>query len=338
MLNHVVIEAIAYELAPLRITSIDIEAQLKGLLDRLGIPLGQLEALTGIRERRFWAPGVKTSDAATLAARKIFGLVDIDPKEVGCLINTSVSKDYVEPAVACFVHRNLNLAPHCLNFDIGNACLAFLNAIDLVSMMIESGKIRYGLVVAGENSRDVVEATVRRLQAPTATLQTFRDSIATLTLGSGAVAMLLCHKNVSRSGHPIQGSVSLAATQHNQLCLGQWDEMKTDAVNLLKAGAELAKQTWHLASQTLAGWADETIDLYAPHQVSTRNTMAITKALDITSNKVHLTLYTQGNTGPVAMPMTLAMAAEEGRLQSGNHVAMIGIGSGLNCSMMSVTW
>ena len=65
---------------------------------------------------------------------------------------------------------------------------------------------------------------------------------------------------------------------------------------------------------------------------------ALNKRLGLTPEKAHLNFYTQGNIGPAALPITLAMAEEEGRMGSGNHVALMGIGSGLNCTMMSVTW
>ena len=115
MPSNTVIEAVAYELPPHRITSESIEQQIAGTLNRLAIPLGNLERLTGIQERRFWDPGVMPSDVATLAARKVMDIAGIDPQAVGCIINTSVSKDYIEPSVACLVHGNLKLSPRCRN-------------------------------------------------------------------------------------------------------------------------------------------------------------------------------------------------------------------------------
>jgi len=338
LFRNVVIQGLAYELAPHRISSAVIEEQIASTMARLGMQPGLLEGLTGIRERRFWDPGVMPSDVATLAARKLIDQTGINPGQIGCLINSSVSKDYIEPSVACLVHGNLGLSPYCINYDISNACLGFLDAMISIGLMIEAGLIRYGMVVDGESSREVNEATIKRLQEADVSADTFRDNFATLTLGSGAVAMLLCHKNVARSGHLLNGAVSLAATQHNRLCFGQRDFMQTQPTALMTAGVKLAGDTWRLAHQTLPNWSDATIDLYAPHQVSTRNMEALNKALGITPAKLHLNLYTQGNIGPAALPITLAMANDAGRLDPGHHVALMGIGSGLNCSMMSVTW
>ena len=334
----IAIEAVAYELAPHRISSSALEERIAATLERLGLPRGQFEQLTGIRERRFWDAETTPSEVATRAARKVIMEADIDPGDIGCLINTSVCKDYIEPSVACLVHGNLNLSPQCLNYDIANACLGFLNAIDSVGMMIEKGLIKYGLVVDGESSREVVESTLLRLRSPDTTLEDFRDQFATLTLGSGAVAMLLCHRDHARSGHIINGSVSRAATRYNRLCYGQKDYMKTDSTALLLAGVELAGATWKQAIGILPRWDNTTIDHYIPHQVSTRNMEALCKALKLDFDKAFLNVQTQGNIGPAALPITLGMALDAGRLKPGDHVALMGIGSGLNCTMMSLTW
>ncbi|MBW1840736.1 MAG: 3-oxoacyl-ACP synthase III [Deltaproteobacteria bacterium] len=336
--GNVTIETVTYELAPHRVTSAALEAQISKTMGRLGKPSGLIEGLTGIRERRFWDPGVMPSEVATRAAQKVIEKSGIDPQEIGCVINTSVCKDYIEPSVASLIHGNLKLSPSCVNYDIGNACLGFLDAIITMILMIDAGMIRYGLVVDGEGSREVVEATIDRLKSDNVTEEIFRENFATLTLGSGAVAMLLCHKDISRSGHLINGSVTRAATQHSRLCLGQKDHMIADAHGVLAHGVTLAHATWQLAGQTLENWKDETIDLYVPHQVSARNMEALNKTLGLTPEKSHLNFHTQGNIGPAALPITLAMAEEEGRTQTGNHVALMGIGSGLNCTMMSVTW
>lgn len=338
LFKHVAIESLEYELAPHRVTSDYLEDQIAATMQRLGVPRGRLEDLSGIRERRFWDHGTRPSDVATIAARKAIESAAIDPQEIGCLINTSVCQDYLEPSTACFVHRNLGLAATCVNYDLRNACLGFLNGMVHVAMLIEAGVIKYGLIVNGEGSQDAVMATIRRLQSSETTTQEFRDNFATLTLGSGAAAMVLAHRNVSQSGHTINGVATMAATEHNDLCVGQPDYMKTDASALLVAGVRLAAQTWQRAAEIMPDWNDDKIALYATHQVGSRHTAACAEALGVRLDKFYLNFPFLGNIGPAALPITLAMAAENGRIKAGDHVGLIGIGSGLNCSMMSVTW
>ncbi|BBO70550.1 3-oxoacyl-ACP synthase III [Desulfosarcina alkanivorans] len=336
--NNVAIEAVECVLPATVITSAEIEAQLSGPMQRMGIKPGLIEGLTGIRERRFWDAGQQASDVATLAAEKVLEKTGIPREAIGCLISTSVSKDYIEPSVASLVHGNLGLADHCINYDMGNACLGFVNGMASVGMMIDAGLIDYGLIVDGENSREVVEATIQRLQKPDAGPESFRDQFATLTLGSGAVAMILCRRDLATSGHRANGAVTRAATRHCRLCLGQRDRMTADASKVLIFGVELAKKTWDLATSTLNRWSDAEIDAYMPHQVSQRNMDVLNEKLGLTPEKHHLNFPTLGNIGPAAVPITLSQAAESGRLHPGHHVALMGIGSGLNCSMMSLTW
>ena len=338
MSGNVAIESVAHEVPPHRITSASLEEQMSETMSRIGVPQGQLEGLTGIRERLFWDPGVMPSEVATMAARKAIDAADIDADKIGCIINTSVSRDYLEPSVACLIHDNLKLSPNCINYDVTNACLGFLNALDIMTLMIEAGQIEYGLIVDGEGAREVIEATVKRLQGPEVTMQMYLEQFATLTLGSGAVAMVVCHKDKSRSGHVVNRGVNLAATQYSRLCRGQHDYMVTDAKVLLIAGVKVAATTWKLACETLDNWSDDTIDAYIPHQVSQANMNALNKTLGLTPSKSYLTFPTRGNVGPAALPITLAMADEAGHIKAGDHVALMGIGSGLNCAMVSVTW
>jgi acyl-CoA:acyl-CoA alkyltransferase len=248
LLENVIIETVAYELPPHRVTSAELEEQVAPTMDRLGVPRGRLEELAGIRERRFWDAGTTPSAAGVRAARAAIDQAGIDPSEIGCLINASVLKDFVEPATSCFLHDALKLAPTCINYDVSNACLGFVTGIMNVGLMIETGLIRYGMVVSGENARDIVEATIRRLQAPDVDMQTFRDNFATLTVGSSSVAVILCHADASRSGagHTVNGFVTRAATQYNRLCVADHSHtyMKTDASALLTAGVAIAKAAW----------------------------------------------------------------------------------------------
>ena len=135
--KHVAIQSVAAVDAPQRVTSAWIEDQLAPAASRLGLASGTIRMLTGVLARRMWAEGVMPSDAATLAAEQALALADVPRDRIGIVINTSVCKDYLEPSVASTVHGNLGLSPACLNFDVGNACLAFLNGMELVAALIE---------------------------------------------------------------------------------------------------------------------------------------------------------------------------------------------------------
>jgi 3-oxoacyl-[acyl-carrier-protein] synthase III len=236
--DNVSILSVAHIDAPHRIPSEDLEARLAPVLERLGMRPDLLRDLSGIVARRFWDEGVMPSDMATKAAEIALESVGLERSKLGVLINTSVCRDYVEPSTACIVHGNLELPSTCMNFDLGNACLAFVNGMDMVGNMIERGQIDYGIVVDAESSRFVTEKTLELLTRPDIDELTFRGSFATLTLGSGAAAMVLCRSDLAPDGHRFLGGVNRAATQHCRLCYGQVDHMVTDTRQLLVAGLE----------------------------------------------------------------------------------------------------
>jgi len=335
--KNVVIQSLSAVDPPIRVTSIEIEKQLKATFERLGIRDNLLEEVSGIGARRFWEDGTLPSDAATLAAEKVLDDAGIDRGKIGVIINTSVCRDHLEPSTACIVHGNLGLAEHCLNFDVGNACLAFLNGMDIASRMIERTEIDYALIVDGESSRPITEATIERLLKPDVDAEQFRAEFASLTLGSGAAAMILARKELAPQGHPYLGSVSRSATEFNKLCQGQMDRMVTDTRILLSEGLKLASKTF-LAAKIAFGWVASELDQFIIHQVSKVHTDSLVKLLGLDPQKVHAIYPEMGNIGPASVPIVLAKAAELGRIKRGDRVALLGIGSGLNCSMAEIIW
>lgn len=323
--------------APHRVTSAEIEEKIAPSMKRFDIQKGLLENLTGIVARRFWDEGMQPSQAATMAGRKAIEACGVDKKKIGVLINTSVCKDYIEPSVACLVHGNLGLSADCMNFDVGNACLAFLNGMQIIANMIERRQVDYGMVVDGEGSRMVTEKTILRVLAEEKNPQVFRNNFATFTLGSGAVAMVLARKDLAPGKPTLRGGITLAATEHNRLCIGQPDEMITDAKALLVAGIDLAAKTLDKANKAI-GWNFHNLDQYILHQVSKVNTEKLCQKLKMDQKRVFTIFEEFGNIGPAALPITLVKAVEAGRVKAGNKIALMGIGSGLNCSMMEVNW
>jgi len=336
--DNLAIESVTYELPPRWVTSTELEKRLTSAIARLKLPTKPIELLTGIVRRRFWEPGTQVHHVATRVAQRALDASGVRPDQIGVLINTSVCKDYLEPSMASLVHGDLGLSSECRNFDVANACLGFLNGIEIAGKMIDAGLVDYAMIVDGESSEAIVESTIKRLLRLDITAKEFWENFATLTLGSVAVAMVLSRAELSKTTHRVNGSVSLADTSQNRLCLGTTERMVTQSTRLLKAGIDLAQKTWDVAAATIPKWSDNAIGQYICHQVGSSHFQALTEALDIDKKKCYLTFPEHGNVGPAAVPLTLALAQENGRVQPGDHVALMGIGSGLNVTMMSVTW
>jgi len=337
LFQHVSIAGLAHVDAPRRLSSDDINARLKPTMDRLGIRTDVLQDIAGIYARRLWDDGVQASDAATLAAEKALADSGVPREKIGLLVNTSVSRDFLEPSTASIVAGNLGLGENCQNFDVANACLAFLNGMDIASRMIERGEIEYALVVDGETANLAYEKTLERMTAPGVTEEQFRQELATLTLGCGAAAMVLSRSELTPDAPRYKGGVTRAATQWNTLCRGNLDRMVTDTRMLLIEGLKLAQATFAAARQAL-GWVVDELDEFVIHQVSQVHTQAFIKAFGIDPQKVMTIFHEHGNIGPASVPIVLSKLKEMGRLKKGKRVALLGIGSGLNCSMAEVEW
>jgi acyl-CoA:acyl-CoA alkyltransferase len=319
--------------APVIVTSAQFDEQLMDTYRRVRLAPGMLESLAGISERRWWPTDVSFADAAAMAGAKAIAEAGIDPASIGLLVDTSVCRDHLEPSAAVDVHEQLGLSTSCLNFDLANACLGFLNGMQLAATMIDSGQIEYALIVDGEGSRRPQEATIARLQGPDTTKADILDNFATLTLGSGSAAMVLGRASTHPEGHRFVGGVSRAATQYNRLCVGDLDRMTTDSRGLLDAAVELAIDTWTEAA-TEFDWAD--LDSYVIHQVSKVHTAAITTSLGIDPERTPVIFPTRGNVGPASIPFTLALHASD--FEPGHRIACMGIGSGLNAAVIEIAW
>jgi 3-oxoacyl-[acyl-carrier-protein] synthase-3 len=335
--KNVSVLSVAHVDAPHRVSSEEIEQQLAPTMERLGIRPNLLRELSGIEERRMWDQGVMPSAVAAQAGEIAVQKAGIDRSEIGILINTSVCRDYLEPSTACIAHSELGLSETCMNFDLGNACLGFVNGMDMVGSMIERGEIDYGILVNGETSRQITESTVELLQSEDIDEATFRENFASLTLGSGAAAMVLGRSDREPEGHPFTGSVNLAATQHCRLCAGNIDHMVTKTKELLMAGMELAVRTWGRAADVL-GWTVDAVDHFVIHQVSKVHTEQFAGVLGIDLEKVFRLYPNFGNIGPASVPIALSKLEDTGVLKRGERVAILGIGSGINCTMAELIW
>ncbi len=216
--TNVHMESIGYELPPMVVTSGDLEARLAPMYDKLHIAPGQLEALTGISERRWWEEGHMLSDGAATAARKAIEQSNVEAKYIETLIYSGVCRENFEPATACAVAAQLGVSPDANVYDISNACLGVLNGIIDIANRIELKQIRAGMVVSCETSREIIEIMINRMLEEK-TMDMFTKSLATMTGGSGAAAVLLTDGSFENSNsHRLLGGVTKAAPEHHKLC------------------------------------------------------------------------------------------------------------------------
>ena len=339
------IESFGYEVPPNVVTSDDLEQRLTPVYDVLHFKKGQLQAITGIHERRFWDPAYPMSQGAVCAGKKALAAASLEADQIDMLIYAGVCRDNLEPATACAVADGLGLGPQTLLYDVSNACLGVLNGILQVANAIELGQIRSGLIVSCESARQIVDLTIERLLADKE-MELFKKTIATLTGGSGAAAILITAETLSTSRHRLLGGVARCATEHHRLCRWGPDTgipasapffMETDSVGVLQHGVALGIETFKELKAELA-WQAGKPDKIICHQVGATHQAHILDAIGISKEKDFTTFPYLGNIGTVSLPITAAIAAERGFLMPGDLVGFLGIGSGLNCIMLGVRW
>jgi len=354
--SRVQIDSIGYELPSVVVTSAELEARLRPVYQALRMPEGQLEALTGISERRWWEPGFPVSQGAIAAARKALDVSRVRPSDIGVVIYAAVCREQFEPATACRVAAALGISNEAAIYDLSNACLGVLNGMVDIANRIELGQVRAGLVVSCETAREINDTIIEDL-LQCSSIEVFKTSLATLTGGSGAVAVLVTDGSFSHEPRRrLIGGTNLAAPQHHGLC--QWglttaaaigdalgervlrtarQFMSTDSVGVLRFGVDLGTRTWKAFLSRL-GWAAETIDKVICHQVGSAHRNKILETLGISADKEFSTYPFLGNIGTVSLPLTAAIAEEREFLLPGDRVSFLGIGSGLNCLMLGVEW
>jgi 3-oxoacyl-[acyl-carrier-protein] synthase-3 len=343
--QKVCVEAIGYDLPDEVVSTASLEAKMAPVYRALHLDAGHVAALTGIRERRVWPEATRMADRGARAASRALEQAGLAGRDLGAVIYAGVCRDDLEPATACAIADAIGTRGDAVVFDVSNACLGVLNGMVELANRIELGQMRAGIVVAAESSREIVASSVERMIAEP-TIDRYRLGLATLTGGSGAVAVVLTDVESSFVERRLVAGAAVAAPEFHRLCrwgparglLGETaNVMDTDASAVLENGVMLGRATWEqLLSAT--GWRAGDVDRVICHQVGAAHREEVLRAIGVDVARDYSTFETLGNMGTVSVPLTAALAAEAGFLRKGDRVALLGIGSGLNCLMLAVQW
>lgn len=280
---------------------------------------------TGMRERRIAEPGEATSDYAAVAAERALESAGIAAEDIDLIICATVTPDMMFPATACIVQDRIG-AKKAGAFDLSAACTGFLYALANAVGMIESGRIKYAVVIAGDLLSRITDYTDR------STCVLFGDGAGAVVLGpveedrgffafdlgsDGSGAKYL-YQPAGGSRIPASAE-SVAARQHFLHMEGR--ETFKFAVKAMASSTEKVLQE--------AGLTKEDIDLLVPHQANIRIIDAARKRFGLDEDKVVVTVHKYGNTSASSIPIALDEAMREGRAKPGDLIVMVGFGGGL---------
>jgi 3-oxoacyl-[acyl-carrier-protein] synthase-3 len=290
------------------------------IADRLGVDDRWIVKRVGVRERCVLQPGERLTDLIVEAAADALRRADLDAASLDLILVGTFTQDELLPNAAPLVAGALG-ARRAGVIDVGAACLGFLSALALGAAQIEAGRADAVLVVGAEALTRFLDMDDRRTAA---------------LFGDGAGAVVL--RRAERPGRI--GPAVLRA-----------DATSRDAISMTRGEAKLrmqGQQTFVCAVDRLAevtidvleasALALTDIDLFVYHQANARITKAVSKRLQLPSERVVDCIEGFGNTSAASIPLALDWALREGRLRDGARVLMAATGAGFIWGGLVVEW
>jgi 3-oxoacyl-[acyl-carrier-protein] synthase-3 len=289
---------------------------------------------TGIAARRIADPRETTASLSIRAARSALAVAVLPPQKLDLIIVATATPEYIFPATACLVQDALG-APHAAAFDISAGCTGFVYGLTVAAKMIQSGGYCNALVIGAETLSRIVNWEDR------GTCVLFGDGAGAVVLegaeggggfvtsvlgadGSGADLLMI---PAGGSRHPISAT-SFQNGEHY---------IHMDGREVYRFASRVMARASREAIEA-AGLTPEKVALFIPHQANIRIIESAARDLGIPKERVYVNLQRYGNTSAASIPIALCEAAEEGRLQPGDHAVLVGFGAGLTWGAAVVRW
>jgi 3-oxoacyl-[acyl-carrier-protein] synthase III len=287
-----------------------------------------IRARTGIRERRISAENELTSDVAVHAARKALADAEVEAADIDLVIVGTISPDMGFPATAALVADQLGCRDAAA-YDLSAGCTGFMYAIAQGHSSVASGLARKVLVIGADVLSKILDWTDR------STLVLFGDGAGAVVLEQAPASGFLSF-DIGADGaggpqlnYPGSGTRPLADGEKRFLQMNGREVFKF-ATRILVSSAENALDA--------AGLAVDDVDLYVPHQANVRIIDHAVRRLGFPEEKVVVNVERYGNTSSGSIPLALADALADGRLQPGHIVLMTGMGAGLTWGSAVMRW
>ena len=279
-----------------------------------------IRARTGIAQRHVAADDETTCDLATKAARRALAASGRTAAEVDLILVATTTPDVIFPSTACLLQQRLG-ASGCPAFDIQAVCAGFIYALSVVDQFIKSGGAKCALVVGAETMTRLLDWTDRN------TCVLFGD-------GAGAVLVEADNKPGILSTHIHADGRYQALLNVPAGISSNYDQVKAGRAFISMQGNEVFKVAVNtlgrIVEETLAANAmqKEELDWLVPHQANIRIITATAKKLDISMDRVVLTIAEHGNTSAASVPLALEVAVRDGRIRAGETLLLEAFGGG----------
>lgn len=310
-----------------RIESVEIDRE-------LGLKEGSTENETGVATRYWASQETSVIDIAVSAARKAMEAGGVKADDLDLIINAAATPHQLIPCNAVFIHNELGAPSHTSCFDVDQTCLGFLPALDIAAHFIESGYMNTVLIVCAETPSKAVNPVSREAY------RLLGDAAAAVILGNSPTTTLIATDLWTLSGFKehcrvVGGGMKLAGHRHNPDTHQQYF-FDMD-------GHELFKAAWKSLPDMVRAFLDKhglsinDIDMFIPHQAALSAMRLLQRSLKVPSERRLEIVQRFGNCGAASIPMTLHLAIEEGRIDSGDRVLLLGTGAGITLGASLLT-
>ncbi|OGA40555.1 MAG: 3-oxoacyl-ACP synthase [Betaproteobacteria bacterium RIFCSPLOWO2_12_FULL_62_13] len=282
---------------------------------------------TGIRQRHVAAEGENASDLALSASRRAIEAAGIGPQNIGLIVVATTTPDMVFPSTACILQAKLGIKG-CPAFDMQAVCSGFVYGLGAASQFMGTGQYKYALVVGTEVYSRILDWQDR------STCVLFGDGAGAVVLKQdSAPGIMSCHLHADGSYAgmlSVPGTVSGGKISGRPLLQMEGSTVFKFAVKVLEEVAEEALAANHLRKSN--------IDWLIPHQANIRIIKATARRLGLSMEKVVTTVDRHANTSAASIPLALDEAVRDGRIRSGQHVLLEGVGGGFTWGSVLIKW
>jgi 3-oxoacyl-[acyl-carrier-protein] synthase-3 len=285
---------------------------------RIGVDADWIVRRTGIRERRYAAPGERTADLAVAAARRALTDASLKPSDIDLVLVATMTPDELTPNTAPLVADALGLRAGA--FDVGAACTGWLCALSMAAGQIETGRSERALVIGAETLSRITNPDDKR------TASLFGDGAGAVVLsaeGDGAIGPVLLASDGSMGE-------TIIANHEDRLLIMDGHTTFNMAVKVLVESTQQALDS--------AGVALDDIDLFVYHQANGRIIRTVSERLELPAERVADYVGETGNTSAASIPLTLSLLREDGRLRPGQRLLLSAVGAGFTWGAGVVDW
>lgn len=282
---------------------------------------------SGIKERHIVADNEATSDMALEASKRALADAGMTAEEMDVIIVCTCTPDQLVPNVSCMIQERLGVAGKCAAFDLNAACTGFVYGLTVATSLMRAGVFKTALVVGAETISRYIDYTDR------GTCVLFGDAAGAAIIGPTGP-----ERGLLGEFQGADGSLGRSITIYGSGSRLQTEKEKEDQGTLLHMnGSEVFKFATRVLGRAAVaaleaadqGLKVEDVDLFIPHQANLRIIESASKKLGVSMDKFYVNLHRYGNTSAASIPMALTEARDEGRLKSGDMLALVAFGGGL---------